>query len=245
MNEEARDNLGEQEVFEAVERFKKSLLIGEKQYFDVSVFEGIIESLLEEGDVETSELAVLQAIQIHPYSLQLQIKHAQILLNNGKIQKALENLKMVEKIEHTNPDVYLLQGTAYTINGDLKKATKAFRLAIGNAVEEELDEIYYHIGTAFIHTGNIELAVEYMEKAYMINPENESVLYELGFFYEQLDETAKSIKFYNKYLDIDPFNSIAWYNIGIAYNKFEKYEKALEAYDYALALNDTFLQSDF
>ena len=99
MNEE-RDNFREEDISEALKRFKSSLVSGRLKYFDVSEFEGIVEQLMEEGDLQSSEIAAKQGIQIHPNAVALHLKYAQILLSKGKYDKAQKYLDFAERVEN-------------------------------------------------------------------------------------------------------------------------------------------------
>ena len=105
MNEE-RDNYREEDMSEAVQQFKSSLISGRKKYFDVAEFEGIAEVLMEEGDLNSSEIAIQQGIQIHPNAIPLQLKYAQILISKGKYNLAHQYLDFAEQVETNNPDVF-------------------------------------------------------------------------------------------------------------------------------------------
>lgn len=238
MNEE-KDNFHDEEIVEAVNRFKRSLVSGRTKYFDVSEFEGIVEQLLEEGDIQGSEIAARQGIRIHPNAIPLQLKYAQILINKGHYRKALDYLEAVEKVDSGNHDVYLLKGTAQMVTGNEKEAQKSFKNAILHA-GSDIDETYYQIGATYLQIGNIRKALHFFEKTVKENPEHDLALYDLGYFYDQEDKINKSIKYYNLYLDIDPFNQYVWFNLGTVYNKADKFDKALEAYEFAFAINEKF-----
>lgn len=244
MNKEERNYLSEENFGEALSRFKRSLALGRKSYFDVSEFEGIVESLLDEGDINASEIAAKQGMQIHPGAVPLQLKYAQVLLSKGKYQNALNYLALAEQVELGNPDVHLMKGSAWLMLGEEQEAERAFRKAIKFAGIEE-DDILYHVGSSYVQAGEIKKAIEYFEQSLALNPENEMALYDLGFFSDQEGEYQKSIDYYNQYLDIDPFNFSIWFNLGISYNKAGDFEKAVEAYEFALALNDEFDQALF
>src|SRR6056297_1987346 len=122
MRQEERNFLDEENISEAVSRFKRPLISGRMSYFDVSEFEGIVESLLDEGDINASEIAAKQGIQIHPGAIPLQLKYAQVLLSKGKYKNALEYLEIAGRIESSNPDVHLMKGAAWLIMGEDKKA---------------------------------------------------------------------------------------------------------------------------
>ncbi len=244
MNEEERNYLDDEDISDALNRFKRSLLSGGKKYFDVSEFEGIVEQLLEEGDINASEIAARQGIQIHPNAVPLRLKYAQVLLSKGKFKDAITHLNFVERVETTNPDIHLIKGSAWLLLDEESKAGKAFKKAVETA-GDDLDDILYHIGMSYVQAGDIPKAINYFEKAVHVNPENESALYELGFFCDQQGDFSKSITYYNNYLDIDPFNFSTWFNLGITHNKAGNHDKAIEAYEFALALNDDFHQALF
>ncbi len=244
MNKEEWSYLRDEGIEEALNRFRKSLVSGRKSYFDVSEFEGIVEYLLDEGDLKTSEIAALQGIQIHPSAVPLQLKYAQVLLSKGKYQNALKYLNLAEQVELTNPDIHLMKGSAWLVIGNETEAEKSFEKALKNA-GSETDDILYHIGSSYIQSGDTGKGVSYFEKSLQLNPENEFALYDLGFFSDQEGNYQKSIEYYNRYLDIDPFNFSIWFNLGISYNKNGDFTKAVDAYEYALALNEEFDQALF
>ena len=244
MSQDERNFFEEENISEALSRFKRSLISGRKSYFDVSEFEGIVEYLLDEGDINSSEIAARQGIQIHPGAVPLQLKYAQVLLSKGKYENALQYLDLAEQIEATNPDVHLMKGSAWLVMGEDRNAEKSFRRALKNG-EKEKDDILYHIGAAYVQAGEVSKALEFFEAALRINPKNDLALYELGFFSDQTGDLQKSIDSYNRYLDIDPFNYSIWFNLGITYNKAGNYTKAIEAYEFAYALNEDYNQTLF
>ena len=129
MNED-RGNYRDDDMIGAVMRFKRSLISGRTKYFDVSEFEGIVEQLLDEGDLQGSEIAAEQGIQIHPNAVTLQLKYAQVLINKGKYEKSLQYLRFAEKVDSNNPDVHLLKGSARMIMGNESEALLSFKKAI-------------------------------------------------------------------------------------------------------------------
>jgi len=244
MNQEDNNYLGEDNISEALNRFKASLMTGSKNYFDVSEFEEIVEYFLDEGDINSSEIAARQGIQIHPGSVQLKLKYAEVLLNSGKYDSAFDYLEMAEQIESANPDIHFIKGSAWLIIGENEKAEKSFDKALEIAGTDR-EDILCQIGAAYIQAGENHKGIEYYEKVLKINPVNEIALYELGFISDQSGDFQKSINYYNRYLDNDPFNHYIWFNLGISYNKSENYKKAVEAYEFALALKEDFYQALF
>ncbi|MFA5329047.1 MAG: tetratricopeptide repeat protein [Prolixibacteraceae bacterium] len=244
MNEDARDNFEDDDFQEAVKRFKKMVKAKTSKYFDVFEVEGIVDYFLEDGRIKLARKAIETGLRLHPSSISIKIRQAQVLMHEGKLEECLELLRIAEKIETNNPDLYLTKGGALNLLGDVAKAVEAFDHALKLPIDEP-DETLYNIGVSFGQSGETQLAIKYLEKASIANPGNEIVLYELGYYYDKDSQFEKSIEYYDKYLDIDPFNHSVWYNIGITYNRIGKFDKAIEAYDFAIVLNGDFLHAHF
>lgn len=244
MNEDARDNFEEDDFEEAVARFRKMVKSNTSKYFDVFEVEGIVDHFLEDGRIKLAKKAIETGLNLHPGSVAIKIRQAQVYMHEGKLEECLELLNLAERIETNNPDLFLTKGSAYNLIGDVGKAIEAFEQALKMPLDEP-DEVLYNVGISFGQAGEINLAIKYLEQAYAANPANEIILYELGYYYDRNSQFEKSIEFYNKYLDIDPFNHSVWYNIGITYNRMGMFEQAIKAYDYSLVINDDFLHAHF
>ena len=213
-------------------------------YFDVFEVEGIVDYFLDEGKMSMANVAIDNGLVIHPSSIALQIKKAQLLLVDGKVEESLEQIHVVEKIEDSNSDIYLIKGSALIMLGKVDEAIAAYEDAVFYNYEEE-DELLYNIGITLGQAGELDKSISFLERAHQSNPKNEQVIYELAYYSDKNGLDEKSITYYNKYLDIDPFNASVWYNLGIIFNRIGKHEKAIEAYDFSIALNEEFEQALF
>ncbi len=244
MEEDSRDFYDSEEIGEAVKRFEKMMNANQVDYFDVFEVEGIVDYFLDEGQISMANLAIDNGMKLHPTSIALQIKKAQLLLVDEKVEETLEIIRVVEQIEDSNSDVYLIKGSALIMLEQIDAAILAYEQAIFHNYDEE-DELLYNIGLTLGQAGEIKKAISFLERAYDANPENEQVLYELAYYCDKDNLDEKSILYYNKYLDIDPFNPSVWYNLGITFNTIGQHDKAVEAYDFSIALNGEFEQALF
>ena len=244
MWEGARENFESKEFAGVVKRYKKMLSDEQMGFFDVSDFEHIVDHYIDKNQLTNALQACEIAVSQHPHSLVVKIKKAQVLLGQLKTDKALDLLEMLAEIESTNPEVLLMLGNCYSMQGDDDKAYDFYRRADQYAFDDR-DELLYNIAAGYVQNGDYSRAIFFLEKAYHENPKNDSVLYDIAFSYDKLGDDLKSIQFYNKYLDIDPFAESAWYNLGIIYTRREQYEKAIEAYDFALAIDENYASALF
>jgi len=244
MWEGARENSESKEFAGVIKRYKKMLSEEQMGFFDVSDFEHIVDYYIDKNQLTNALQACEIAISQHPHSLMVKIKKAQVLIGQLKTDKALQLLKILTEIESTNPEVLLMLGNCFSIQGDENKAFEYYRKAEKFSFDDR-DELLYNIGAGYVQNTDYRRAVYFLEKAYRENPKNDSVLYDLAFCYDKMGDDPKSIQAYNEYLDIDPFAESAWYNLGIIYTRLEEYDKAIEAYDYALAIDENYASAIF
>ena len=152
MNEDARDNFEEDDFQEAVARFKKMIKSNTSIYFDVFEVEGIVDHFLEDGRIKLAKKAVKAGLRLHPSSISIKIRQAQVLMHEGKLEECLELLSMAEKIETNNADLFLTKGGALNLLGDVGKAVEAFETALTLPIDEP-DETLYNIGISFGQAG--------------------------------------------------------------------------------------------
>ncbi|MDR1860411.1 MAG: tetratricopeptide repeat protein [Bacteroidales bacterium] len=244
MNEDERDFTENEEILGAVSRFTKMCRENGFEYFDVFEIEDIIDYSLDEGESDIARRALAYGKQVHPDAVSWTLKEAQIALFDGKYKKSLALLDTAENLEEKNPDIFLTRGSALLLLGNYDDAVKCYDTALEYDGDDN-DELLYNIGVSLEQSGHIKKAIEYLNRALEINPQNVNTYYELGYCFDKLDKLEKAIIYYNKYLDIDPFNHNVWYNLGIALSKTSRHDEAIEAYDYAIALDDKFAPACF
>jgi predicted Zn-dependent protease len=239
MKEDFEDIFHEEEYSELVNRYEEMLKNNTKYFFDVIEFESIIDYYIDSNKANNALNAVKFASQQHPYSLNIQLKKAQVLVDKGHASQALQVIEQIERIESSNSDVYLLKGSTLNVMGRYSEAERAFDTAIIYSYDDKVDVIHT-IAQSFEQIGRYKTALKYLHQAYKMDSKNIMLLYDIGYCYEKLGQINKSIEFYKQFLDKDPFAENAWYNLGVLYNKSDKYTNAIEAYEFALAINPEF-----
>ena len=238
MKEENEYLFGEEETLDIVQKYEDMLKRNRSIFFDVVEFENIIDYYLNNENAQRASQAVDIATSMHPYSSEIQIKKAELLIIDKKYAEALSILKFLVKIEPDNGEVFFLKGQAHLEQGEAKLAHEAFWHSTQCFTEDKVD-LLYRIGSLYLEVDYFIYALRYFLYALGIYPESLNVLFELGYCYERLGELEKSDKYYNKYLDINPFSSSVWYNLGIVHTRNGDFAKALDAYDFALAVEPT------
>ena len=224
------------DVQEDIERYRKMVTNDKELYFDVHQIENIFEFYLEKDMFEEAEKILQIGLRQHPNATSLLLKKATSLSDKDKVEEAMMILNKLAKIEHSNPDVFLLLGWNHLKKSNVKKAVENFNIAISAAFEDE-EDILFEVGFNLSQEGLYKEALPYLERSDKKFPSNENVLFELAFIYDKLGKTEQSIECYDKLLDINPFSENAWYNLGILHSKNDNFTKAVQAYEFTLTIN--------
>ncbi|MEE4196082.1 MAG: tetratricopeptide repeat protein [Bacteroidales bacterium] len=223
-----------------VNRYEDMIKNKRQYFFDVYEFENIIDYYIEINKANNALNVVQFASKQHPGSIAIQLKKAQVFIDKGFAKQALRIIHGLEQIESTNPEIFLLKGTAFTMLKQYQEAMLAFDQAVENAFEEDKVDTLNTIAQDFEQFGKYTLALNYLHQALELDPSNIMFLYDIAYCYEKAGKIKDSLKFYHQYLDKEPFSENAWYNLGILYTKLDNYKEAIDAFEYAIAINPDF-----
>lgn len=90
---------------------------------------------------------------------------------------------------------------------------------------------------AYYANGNVDAAIEHIQKALRIDPNQASVHSSLGVFYLEIGRVDESLAQLQKALELEPNSGDAYYNLGNTYLKMRRIREAINQYDNALAIN--------
>ncbi len=231
------DNLQEEdEALEAVKRYREMVAQNNRVFFDLCEYESIIDYFIDQFNFKEALSAVKYALDQHPYASSVKLKHVQLLIETGKPGKALGMIRELQEIEGSNYELHLAKGIALNLTGKYKEALTVFESAI-RLCSDSKEDVAYNIAQSFIQTGRNSQAINYLQMAYELNPENVLVLYDLAFAFEKVDLPEESLRYYKQYLELDPFAEHVWNNVGLIYMGMDHFELATEAFDFAIAIN--------
>ena len=228
----------------SVERYEAMLNKNIYLFFDVEEFEHIIEHYLEANEPKKAKEVLDYAHRQHPGAPDLLFCEAHVLLNLGKLNKALEVLDTLGRMEPFNVDVHLHKAGIHSQLRNYRRAVEHYKRALDLA-DEGLDEIYLDLAFEYENLESIELAVDCLKKALEINPENEAVLYELSYCYELADAHQAAVAYFREFTNEHPYAFVAWYNLGAALARLERLEESNEALDLCMAIDDRFTSAYF
>lgn len=218
--------------FEAlVQRYENMLAEDTRYFFDLEVFEQIIDhykDLEKYGDALTAtELALEQ----YPFADALKLERAQMLVYGNRLSEAMQAIMEMEGLDVVYTELAILKATLFMRLGDYHKALLSLQEALPEA--EEKEDIYYRMGYAYQQLQQYREASRCYKKAIRLNPALTHAVLELNECLDITGELESGIAFYTSITDEQPFLPFAWFNVGLAYTKMDKEEEALQAFEYA------------
>ncbi len=229
------------ELQQNINKFEKMINSNKNTYFDVYQFEEIIDYYLETQKINKAIIATKIATNQHPSSNIIKLKKAQLLVETGKIDKALKILNFLEKVENKNVDIYFFKGLAYIKQHNNNKAIKYFELSLELSDEDETEDILQIIAQIFQKNMDYKIAIKYLKKLIQINPFNSDAIYSLAMCYLEIFNYKNSEKYFNIYLDFDAFSKTAWLYLGESLKHQNKINQAIKAYEYSIAIDPKFI----
>ncbi|HRH37619.1 MAG TPA: tetratricopeptide repeat protein [Flavobacteriales bacterium] len=227
-----------------VQRYESMLHRKGDAFFDVEEFELIIDHYLEQNNTHRAKEVLELAQKQHPGSLDVMFSEAIVLMNMGRLTKALEVLDAIGKLEPFNEEVHLHKAGIYSQLRNYRRAIEHYKRALELA-DEGKDDILLDLAFEYENIEGWELAVDSLKKALEINPENEAVLYELAYVLDLMDANQVSVAFFKRFTNEYPYSFVAWFNLGNALSRLERFEESNEALELCLAIEEKFSSAYF
>lgn len=231
-------NFGQEEFSELISKCEIAYNQGtlESLTFTEEEFEYLINHFVDELEDHIVYTITKMASQQHPYSTELIIRYADVLIVHNQTDEALEILSKLIVLDPGNSDIHFLMARVYIKTKEPQTVSKYLESALSLATTESIDMLLT-ASQDYIDTFMYEEAIELLERAELLAPAHQDLINDIAFCYERMGLLTESKLYYQRYLEIDPFNDNVWFNVGTIYAREFQLEKAIEAFDYALAIN--------
>lgn len=237
------DDLWNEELTQSIDRYEKMIDLKAEWYFDIHELENIFDYYFNQKKFQPAREVLKLGFRMHPESPALKLKEAQILIERGEARKALEMIKVLEPIDQTNEQLFIIKGSAYLLLDDFDNATSCYQRAL--EVSDEPEDWVLNISYAFEKLGEYERAILFLKQAVTKNPVNEDMVWELAVCYEQAGMDELAMETYRNFIELDPFSDACWFNLGVILNQKEQYAESIEAFDFVLAISPDFYSALF
>ena len=158
------------------------------------------------------------------------------LYKQGKFTQIIGRDPELTRIYPSSYNLLNIFGSANLSLERYQEAIKYFIKAI--KLNPHKPTIYYNLGLAYHHIGNMEEAITYYEKAIELKPDYAEAYCNLGMSFNEKRDLEKAIESYEETIKIDPNHAGAYMNLGNAFVLCGDCHTAIENYKKAISLDD-------
>lgn len=207
---------------------------------DLERFEEAEQDLVKEIELRNIESKLMASPNYHPKKTAFSLyKLGEIQYHLKKHEVSYQNLQKAGELDSK----YLIP-YCYDLRGDCKRFTKNYKEAIeeykkGNELQETA-WFLYQIGNCLNILGEHEDAIEYLNRAIKIDPDdklNFSKKADCLFSLERCDEAAT---YYKKATEVDPRYKYAYKQWGKALHEIGNYEEAIQKQNKAIEIDNSY-----
>ena len=209
-------------------------------FLEEDAFEQIIDYYDDKDDLPEALNAAEIGLEHFPYSSQLMLKKADLLLATRKYLQALEILETAELFDSSDINLYILKTDAYLALDQQQKAVEILEAALQMFGGEERVDLLFELADVYDDYEEFDKVFDCLQLILEEEPTNEEALYKICFWTDFTGRNEESIRIHQKIIDEHPYNEIAWFNLGAAFQGLKLYEKAIDAYQYSVAIDEKF-----
>ncbi|MDG1698068.1 MAG: tetratricopeptide repeat protein [Polaribacter sp.] len=220
-------------------KFETMLKTNSIYFFDLVEFEEIIVHYIDAGKQALAKKAVKLGLQQHPASVDLKLLRVEIYIFEDELDKASMLLKIIERLEPNNDEVFIQKATISSKNGNHKEAIELLKKAL-TFTDDKVD-IWSLLGMEYLYLDDFKNARLVFEKCIVVDFEDYSALYNVVYCFDMEKEHKEAITYLNSYIDINPYCEVAWHQLGRQYFILEMYQEALNSFDYAVLIDESFI----
>jgi tetratricopeptide (TPR) repeat protein len=186
--------------------------------------------------------SVLEAgINQFPYIPVFAIHMAEVLIREKNYRLARKYLSQAREYNAFEPALYFVDSVILALEGRKEKANEAMLKGIELAAEDEAAlEDYLEL---LMFYGLFDMAVPVLDQALKNGSDVSYILEKWINGNTDKDQIPSVIPMLEKMVDDDPYSEDAWFLLGTAWLELENHEKSLWAFDYAITINDNFLEA--
>jgi len=209
-------------------------------FIEEDAFEIIIDYFDENEELSKAIEAAGFAIESYPYSANLLLKKADLLIATKKYRDALSILKRAELLDTTDKNLYILKTDVYLALDEQEKAANVFEKAIYQFDGEEKIELLHELSDVYDDYEHFDKIFDCLQLILELDPNDEEALLKICFWTDFTGRNEEGIRIHQKIIENHPFSEMAWFNLGSAYQGIKLYEKAIDAYLYTVAIDEKF-----
>ena len=225
-------------INEAIADLTRAVSLNGKEY-DYHMLLG--DAYFANGDVEHSYKSLQDALNLKPNSQEAYLKLGEIAYYSRDYDRAMDNLSKVTAKDPQNRTALFMKGFIYKETGDTANAVVLLRKVCD--LYPEYEPAFEELGMLYANRHD-PLALEYLNTALRLEPQNTNALYGLAMYYQDLNQIEKAQEIYKQILDINDNHKEAWHNRGyIEIFTYGDYPEAINYLTRAIQCDSSFIEA--
>jgi tetratricopeptide (TPR) repeat protein len=225
-------------VKQTISRYEAMSQKGTVSFIEETVFLQMIDFYDTEGKHRKALRIVEDAISQHPFSADLFLRKAHLLLNLHKIAESLVTIRQAELFAPHHINIGLLHAELLALHGKHREALIILSELKHSATKAECSEIYLVEAQLYEDLNQYSKMFDSLRQCLSLNSANTEAYEKMIWATEYSQRYADSVKFHNRLLDRNSYNWQAWLNLGFAYEAMENYVEAIDAFEFAFAIEE-------
>jgi tetratricopeptide (TPR) repeat protein len=178
-----------------------------------------------------------------PTLLKPQIDSVIALYSNGKIEEAIDAIKLLNENYPNSPILFNILGACYKTLGDLNASVKMFETAV--SIKPDYAEALFNLGVVLRGLNQFDSAIESYKKAIIILPNYPDALNNLGNSYKELKKLNEAIESYEWAIAYKYDFYQAHNNLGLALSENGQPKLAIKSYENSVNIKSDFIDAHF
>lgn len=231
----------EQEELDELLRQYENLRNGKSHSFlEEEAFERIIDYFDDNENLSQALEAAETGLEYFPYSSQLLIKKADLLIATRNYLQALDILEQASLFDNNDINIYILKTDAYLALDQQSKAVELLQEALFIFNGDEKIELLFELADVYDDYEEFDKVFDCLKMILELEPVNEEALYKICFWTDFTGRNEESIRLHQKIIEDYPYSELAWFNLASAYQGLKLYEKSIDAYQFAIVIDEKF-----
>ncbi len=231
----------EHEELKEILRQYNNLRLGKSHAFlEEDAFERLIDYFDDKDDLQQALEAAETGLEYFPFSSQLLIKKADLLIATRRYAEALEVLEHASLFDSNDINIYILKTDAHLALDQQPKAVEVLEEALLLFEDEEKIDLLFELADVYDDYEEFDKVFDCLKMILEQEATNEEALYKICFWTDFTGRNEESIRLHQKIIENFPYNELAWFNLAAAYQGLKLYEKAIDAYQYAVVIDEKF-----
>lgn len=176
-----------------------------------------------------------------PYIPVFTLHMVEILMGEKNYRLARKYISQAKEYNAFEPALFFMEAVVYSLEGRNEKALDLMNTGLELAADDaETIEDFLEL---LMFYGRFEMALPVLEKALRKGQDVSYILEKWLDIATEDEDIGKIIPLLERMVDENPYSEDAWYLLGSAFLELENHEKAAHAFDFAVTINENFLEA--